>query len=135
VTYSLRPVDGQQRAFKVIGKCARGLIVVPEKKGGVDYVGHMADGRAVYVEAKRCTARLFPLSRVEPHQQQALERAMCGGALAILLLIYGPRRDVYAVPWVPLQQGIQPKSLSPEWLEPYLVPPGRAYLERWSRHA
>lgn len=119
--------------FKEIGRCAKGIIVVPRKKSGVDYQGMLLDGsgNAVYVEAKRVTTRRFHLSRVEPHQKKELDLVLDHAGIAVLLLVYGPLKAVYAIPWV-IARGTT-VSLGPEELAPYLVPTGSHYLSRWVR--
>src|SRR5688572_8448092 len=108
--------------FKVIGRCAKGLIVVPEEKSGPDYCGYMLDGsaRAVVMEAKRwnpADGARFQLRVVKPHQQTALWDAVRASTISLLLIVYGPRYTVYAVPWesVPGPQKM-PKSLGEDFL-------------------
>ncbi len=68
-------------------------------KSGVDYMGHHADGRAVYVEAKKCDDDRFYLSKIPQHQRDELDLATSHGCIAVLVVILGVRRDVYAMPW------------------------------------
>lgn len=66
-------------------------------KSGVDYMGHHADGRAVYVEAKKCDDARFYLSKIPEHQSAELSIANAHGCIAVLLVILGG--DAFAVPW------------------------------------
>jgi penicillin-binding protein-related factor A (putative recombinase) len=68
-------------------------------KSGVDYMGHDASGRAVYVEAKKCAGNRFYLSAIPKHQREELNRATEHGCIAVLVVILGTQRAVYALPW------------------------------------
>jgi penicillin-binding protein-related factor A (putative recombinase) len=132
--------------FRVVRSLGKGkLLCVPEKKSGADYVGHMLDGsgRGVFAEVKRCTDRSFPLSRIEEHQREELDRAHEAGVVALVVIVYGPtlaRADLFPVPWNVVRDAIArdgsrrgDKSLSPEDLAPHLAWRDAPYLARFAR--
>jgi penicillin-binding protein-related factor A (putative recombinase) len=107
----------------------RGEHVAP---AGVDFHGTLRGGRAVYVEVKRCTAARFGFACLRPSQREELAETSALGALALVLVVYGPRREVYAVPWEEIdaaeREGL--RSFTREQLQPYRVPPGEPYVTR-----
>jgi penicillin-binding protein-related factor A (putative recombinase) len=111
--------------FRVIRSVRGGVLAVPCEKAGVDYVGHMADGRAVYVEVKLVTGPTFLMSRVKPQQREELTRASSHGALAVLLLICKERP--YALPWAMWMCAISIKMDT-------LAPSPRVYLSEWENN-
>jgi recombination protein U len=114
------------------------LLCVYSAKSGVDFVGVMlADGRAVAVEAKRCTDRRFPLARLEDHQRDELAAVHAAGGVAVVLVIHGPKRHAYALPWMLVARAVErgEKSLTVGAMEPYRVLAGTPYLRRWVRSA
>ena len=104
------------------------------KKAGVDYRGHLLDGtaRAVYVECKHVEdpARRFPLAEVREKQREQLERAVRDSAVAVLAIVRGPRRDLFALPWSEARGHV---SLGDAELREWYVRPGVPYLARWAR--
>ena len=105
----LRPVPG-------------GMLCVPEKQSGVDYVGVLADGRALFIEAKRHTGSSFPLDRIEPQQKEEMERVrrVSSGAVRLLVIEWFPtsQRDLQTLSLV---QGLS-----------VIVPVSWAFIERAS---
>ena len=102
----------------------------------VDYLGCTRTGRAIAVEAKRCSGHL-DLTGVEraslaPHQRAQLEATDSAGGLALLVVAYRRRAgDVrYAVPWGVVQHldRLRPADLAGWELQDTL--PG-GYLARW----
>ena len=80
----------------------------PEKKSGVDYIGIIATGRPVAIEAKSTIERTrFPLSLVEPHQVDFLKQWHTLGGIAFLLVEFAKLREVYRIPFDMLQEYIQ----------------------------
>lgn len=122
--------------YKIVGRHGKHLLAVPERKSGCDYKGWLcATRQAVVLEAKRWAAkgnRRFPLSVVQQHQQDELDRAVKDGCLALLVVVWGPLKDLYAVEWKALGRP-RPVSLSLNDLAPYFVPRDRQsrYLERF----
>ncbi len=117
--------------MKVIGRCVRGLIAVYSARSGVDYHGSLtSNGRAVYVEVKRCTSKkAFAMSEVEPHQRKELDYAWTTGAVAVLLVVFGPLDTPCAAPWRDVREMV---TLDWETLRQWEVRAGEAYLQRWA---
>ncbi len=63
--------------------------LVYTKKGAPDFVGTIADGRAIVLEAKSCERRRWPYSLLAPHQASALESAHLLGAISVIALRLG----------------------------------------------
>ena len=102
----------------------------------VDYLGCTRAGRAIAVEAKRCSGHL-DLTGVEraslaPHQRAQLEATNRAGGLAVLVVAFRRRAgDVrYAVPWDAVQHL---DRLRPADLVGYELQDERpgGYLARW----
>lgn len=104
------------------------------QKAGVDYRGKLLDGsgRAVFVEAKHVAdaARRFDLGDVREVQRVQLDAADAAGCVAVLAVVRGPRRDLYALPW---SEARRHGSLGDAELADWKVRPGEPYLSRWSR--
>jgi hypothetical protein len=70
---------------------------------GVDYRGHLRDGtgRAVYAEIKFIEDERegYSLAKLRPDQRRQLDEAARDRAVAVLVIVRGPRRDVFALPW------------------------------------
>lgn len=80
------------------------------KKSSVDCMGLSLSGppRAIREEVKGVTTRNargefepFEVARVKPHQREALDRALRGGHVAIVSVVFGesPAETVCCVPW------------------------------------
>lgn len=81
-------------AYKVIQSLGNGrLVVVPEEKVGVDYVGVLPGGRALYVECKKCSDDIFPVSNVAPNQRQELDEASRLGASCWVVIVWDPKSE------------------------------------------
>lgn len=76
------------------------VAVYPEKKSTVDFIGIIASGRGIAIEAKSTSeANRFPLSMLQEHQIAYLRRfALCGG-LSFLLLEFKKHDEIYRVPF------------------------------------
>jgi hypothetical protein len=118
---------------------ARGeFTAVRVARATADYVGVMgrlsdAQGRAVYVEAKRCAAATLPLRTIQPHQRAALDRCHAAGGVAVLLVVPAPggvRTRLVACPWDIVAERIaaEASSLSRAELAAWEVPAGQPYL-------
>lgn len=82
-----------QRAGKKI------VSAYPEKKSTVDFVGMLANGRPIAIEAKSTVVRTrFPLSMLEQHQLNYLMRFAEMGGLAFVLVEFSKLREVYRLP-------------------------------------
>lgn len=70
-------------------------------KQGVDFAGHLASGRAIYLEAKRCPGETrLPYSELRPSQREELECAYAGNAAAVVVVLWGPlAARTSVVPW------------------------------------
>lgn len=80
----------------------------PEKKSGVDYIGIIASGRPVAIEAKSTIERTrFPLSLVERHQFDFLEQWHTLGGISFLLVEFSKLREIYRVPFTLLQEYVE----------------------------
>ena len=80
----------------------------PEKKSGVDYIGIIATGRPIAIEAKSTIERTrFPLSLIEPHQYDFLKQWHTLGGFAFILLEFSKLREIYRIPFVLLQEYIE----------------------------
>lgn len=102
-------------------------------KSTVDCLGWSSTGRIIAVEVKTVSMSrergatkplAFSMREVKPHQKLELDRVHAAGGLAVLLLIFGPRR--YALPWDQVR-GI--KVLRGEVAEVWEVRGHRPYLE------
>jgi len=119
--------------MRIVGMVSPGVYrAVFATPSGVDYRGHMLDGtaRSVYVECKHVAdpTERFPLSKVREVQREQLEAANAAGCVAALVIVLGPRRDLYAVPWWEARSRV---SLGLAELEGWWVRPGDPYLGRF----
>lgn len=113
--------------YRVLRSVAGGLLCVPQEKSGADYVGHMSDGRAVYLEVKLVTGETLAPSRVKRWQSAELATAHAHGCLALIALVT-PDRLVYVVPWFAIFTADNVRlSAMPQWL----VTGDAPYLERF----
>lgn len=87
--------------WKVIRQTRAGLLVAPVKKSGVDYMGHMRDGRAVYMEVKYVEGKYFDPKLIKPWQKDELDRAQASGAVALVVIVWKGSlwERVFVVPW------------------------------------
>jgi len=103
-------------------------------KAGVDYQGHargkdpLGPSIPVYMEAKKCGAGRLSLTEVKPHQREILDRALTHRCIALLLVIYGPLRRVYAMPW---EIARMHRTLGADELGEWAVLPNEPFLKRW----
>lgn len=126
---AVEPGDRSQRRRQALGAeaeaCVRAMLAASERAGlgvlrkrtstvvvrdgrrsctgtkGCDFTGHLAGGRAVYLEVKHLEAPRLPLDALRGSQREELTRAERDGAAAVVVVLVGrpaaPR--VYAVPW------------------------------------
>lgn len=130
--------------LEVIGKHEKGVAARYIAKAGPDYVGALANGRAIAIEVKSVTPRRlkngqwgavrFPLCDIEPHQVRDLVALSKNNALAFVCIVAGlPAVDgsVYLVPIDVVTRAIDrgaPALLS-EDLERYKVNKNRLLLD------
>ena len=113
-----------------------------ERSPGVDYCGVLANGRAVYAEAKACHAGSFALRELEPEQILELDLVSSLGASAWLLVVWTPstvtarsvlggQPVVCALPWRVVRQHIDAmvSSIPGEVLTRYATRGARTWLE------
>lgn len=82
-----------QRAGKKI------VSAYPEKKSTVDFVGMLANGRPIAIEAKSTVERTrFPLAMLQQHQLDYLVRFHEMGGLGFVLVEFSKLREVYRLP-------------------------------------
>lgn len=106
-----------------------GRVVYLEKQGP-DVCGYLRGGRVarhIEAEVKRCSGRRFELRRVQADQREALSEARAAGAIAVLLVVYGPvllTASICAVPWGICEAAIAAgtASLGPDELLTWCVP-------------
>jgi hypothetical protein len=120
--------------MRIVGSVGPGVFrAVFARPSGCDYRGHLLDGsgRGAYIEAKHVEdpTRRFALRDVREVQRAQLEGALAAGCVAVLAIVLGPRRDLYAVPW---SEARTHASLGPDELASWWVKPGDAYLARWA---
>ena len=113
-----------------------------ERSPGVDYCGVLANGRAIYAEAKACHAGSFALREIESEQILELDLVLSLGALAYLLVVWTPSTQtarsvlggqpvVCAIPWQVVREHItagQP-SLPGTLLTRYATRGARTWLD------
>ena len=91
-----------QRAGKRI------ISAFPEKKSGVDFVGIVATGRPIAIEAKSTNERTrFPLSLIEPHQAAFLQQFHMLGGIAFVLIDFVKLGRVYRLPYCMLSEYLE----------------------------
>jgi hypothetical protein len=102
------------------------------RRVGVDYRGHLCDGsgRAVYSEIKHVQDddAGFSLRDVRPEQRAQLDAAVAARAVAVLVIVRGPRRDVFALPWAVARAH---RVLHTTELAPWKVRAGHPYLQHF----
>ncbi len=64
-----------------------------EGSAGVDYVGVLAGGRAIYMEAKSCHEGTFNLRSIRDAQWSEMERIRASGAARVLVVGWVPDTD------------------------------------------
>lgn len=112
IDHTCRMYEQQGRAIinkrptpvKILGRSANGMIYgFLEKPSTVDYDGTYR-GRAIVFEAKS-TKELnrFPLSNVEQHQYEYLEKQHNHGAIAFLLIEFVAHKSIYLLPFPTLR--------------------------------
>lgn len=113
-----------------------------ERSPGVDYCGVLADGRALYAEAKACHAGSFALRELEPEQIAELDLVASLGASAWLLVVWTPstliaqsilgrQPVVCAIPWRVVREHLTAltPSLPGATLTRYAVRGARIWLD------
>ena len=104
------------------------------RRVGVDYRGLLLDGsgRGVYSEVKfvEDDGGAFYLASMRPDQRAQLETAMAAGAVAVLVVVRGRRREVFALPW---RVARAHAALHTRELDPWRVRAGEPYLAHWIR--
>ena len=91
-----------QRAGKRI------ISAFPEKKSGVDFMGIVATGRPIAIEAKSTSERTrLPLSMIEPHQAAFLQQFHMLGGIAFVLIEFVKLRKVYRLPYCMLAEYLE----------------------------
>ena len=110
------PTVGRQGALRF---CSRST---------VDYYGVLRGGQAVVAECKRVATGRWQRHFVADHQAAALDQAHHLGALALLLIVYGPQCQLYAVPWYLAREW---RGAGPAELADFRVAMGDCYLAKW----
>lgn len=83
-----------QRAGKRI------ISAFPEKKSGVDFLGIVANGRPIAIEAKSTNERTrLPLALIEPHQAEFLQQFHMLGGISFVLIHFVKLGKVYRLPY------------------------------------
>ncbi len=111
---------------------------------GVDYVGVLRGGRAIYLEAKRCSDGVFRLAAILPEQWSEMARVAPLGAARVLVVRWQPDTDkgrallggrlvaICVVPWSECERArdAEESTLSAKTLAKY------AHLSRehWTTH-
>lgn len=91
-----------QRAGKKI------ISAFPEKKSGVDFMGIVANGRPIAIEAKSTNERTrLPLDVIEPHQLAFLDQFHQLGGIAFVLVEFVKLRKVYRLPYSMLSEYVE----------------------------
>ena len=91
-----------QRAGKKI------VSAFPEKKSGVDFMGIVANGRPIAIEAKSTQERTrFPLDMIEQHQYSFLQQFHQLGGIAFVLIEFAKLRKVYRLPYDMLAEYVE----------------------------
>jgi penicillin-binding protein-related factor A (putative recombinase) len=138
-----RSLRKSQANLKIIGGLPGGFLKCRAvKKSGADFIGILADGRGVAIEAKHVEIAVdadrrpkpvsFAMSHVEEHQAKDLDDYLAAGGVAVLLVIHGEGLLItaYAVPWAEVRKsGL--RTLSAEFLSPWRVRRGEPYLRRF----
>lgn len=98
---------------------------------GVDFAGHLASGRAIYLEAKRCEGETrLPYSELRPSQREELECAYAGNAAAVVVVLWGPLATrASVVPWRVIRAVVLSGKAGSVDLEAWRLPAGRMLLE------
>jgi penicillin-binding protein-related factor A (putative recombinase) len=108
------------------------FLTVFAERAGCDFQGRMSDGtgRAVYAECKYVEdeCERFPLSKMRPDQVEQLERALRDHCVAVLVVVRGPQRHVFAIAW---EDAREHRTLGDAELKPWRVRTGEPYLARW----
>jgi hypothetical protein len=134
--------------FQILRSLGRGRFeVLMLGKSTVDYHGYLCappgqPARKLLIEAKSfelhtgnkggvAPARL-PFGRIEEHQRIELARGHARGALALVVVLFGPA--LYAVPWPVVAAALAAgkASLLEEDLEPHRADLRRPYLAPWA---
>lgn len=122
------PWTPTRRGGKVVGGRPTGFATA-------DFLGVLAGGRGVALEAKECGAPSFPWSRIPPQQRGCLDAYQDAGAVAAVVLWWGPdpkapaqsprraRDERWAVPWSRCRASIAVGKRSLAWYPgaPYRV--------------
>jgi hypothetical protein len=92
--------------WRIVGRRAAEFRAVPDGKAPVDFVGHIAGGRAWYCELKSSSVPRIPLAvaghpTVRPEQARRLRDAHESGAMALMLVavVKAGVREWYALDW------------------------------------
>jgi len=98
---------------------------------GCDFAGHLAGGRAIYLEVKVCAGETsLPYSALRPSQRAELESACKNSACAVVVVLWGPlAMHTSVVPWRAIRTAVlagKPGSVS---LEAWKLPAGKLLLE------
>lgn len=109
---------------------------------GVDYVGVLAGGRSIFLEAKRCSENALSLDRIEPVQWAEMARVGPLGAARVLVVRWAPSVKgrallggrpvaICVVPWSECERAKEEgeASLSAETLARYADTTGLHWVE------
>lgn len=93
---------------------------------GVDFTGHLADGRACYIECKFTQEQSMPLRLIRDSQWEEMARAMSDQVVSVLILLRGVTPEVatiHAIPWwvVSNAKQMDSKSLRSELIDLWKV--------------
>lgn len=80
--------------WKVIRQGKKIISAFPEKKSTVDFIG-VSMGRAIAFDAKSTLETRFPLSNIEQHQIDFLERWQRQNGIAFFLIEFAKLHEVY----------------------------------------
>lgn len=118
-------------SWVIVGKTTMGAVVKPKEKTGPDWVGHLANGRAVLVEVKSALGenKAWDFKSLKPHQKQALKQCHLAGGVAMVFVV--GRDGCYAVPWPKVEEVTsEAKQIALSKLREFKLKRGEVFLKK-----